>query len=80
VEYVGRIRLGGIIANGIGTLRTFDSDAKRAQEIAQENGREDLAKALVPRYYHYLEEKALASLEMQLHQLMREYAGRYVRM
>jgi len=49
-----------------------------AQEMAQEHGREDLAKVLEPRYYHHVEEKALASLEMQLHQLMKEHAGRYV--
>jgi hypothetical protein len=74
----GRIRFGEFLLTIVGTLRTLDGTTKTAQEIALDYGRVDLAKLFEPRYYRHFEEKMLASIEMQLHQLMREYAGRYV--
>ncbi|KAI9766034.1 MAG: hypothetical protein M1839_005264 [Geoglossum umbratile] len=66
------------IEEGDRTLRTLDGTIKTVREIALDYGREDLAKLFEPRYYRHFEEKTLASIEMQLHQFMREYAGRYL--
>jgi hypothetical protein len=63
----------------IGTLRTFDSSAKTARQIAREHDREDLARLLEPRFYHHLAASMLEVIERKLHELMREYAGQYVR-
>jgi hypothetical protein len=71
--------LGTGLLVALGTLRTLDSDSKTAFEIAKENGHTDLMEVLRPRILHDIPSESLRSLGDQLHQLMWDKAGEYVR-
>lgn len=54
------------------TLKSFEGKARTARETAHS---QELAEAFEPEIVHYVEERVLAHLEEQLHELMKDTAG-----
>lgn len=60
------------------TLRTFDAEAKTAQELAEEHGQPELAARLEPQIKHRVLARIINQLEVKLHERMRDIAGNFV--